>query len=165
MNVTEYNAWTIFPRSINPTPPRPAHEDNFIARAADYNFRGSRLDGISRFDDLDSGINFFIEGATAYRANVRQAAQLDNFIHVANSLRQPRWRSPRKSLRVQSDDGRNNLRRADKLTAGVVNLVVKLTDVHGFALAINRCHRKTFIAAKKNRRAFARISNDDDDSN
>ena len=105
---------------------------------------------------------FPVEGAAAYRLKIRQAAQLDNFIYVADSLREPRRRSFGKILRVQSDAGGNNLRRVDKLAAGAFNLPVEFADVHDLAAKINRRDRKTFIAAEKNRCAESRIGNDDD---
>ena len=72
---------------------------------------------------------------------------MDNLIHVADSLHKSRWRSPRESLRVQADDGGNNLRREDKLTADIADNVVKLADVHDFAAQADRRDGKTFIAA------------------
>ena len=94
---------------------------------------------------------FVVEGWTAYfaltaltvglifiskvpnRFKISQAAQLDNFIYVANSFRQPRRRSFSEILRVQSDDGGNFIWRANKFATGAVNCACKFVDVHDFA--------------------------------
>ena len=90
---------------------------------------------------------------------------MDNFVHVADSFRKPRRRSPRENLRVQNYDGRNHLRDKDKLAIDFADSFVELADVHDLAAEIDRRNRKTFVAAEKNRSAGSRIGNDDDDSN
>ena len=155
VNVAGYNAWTIFSGTIADSSAGPAHENNFAVRDDNLDFRSSRLDGLSDVDGRDGRANFFIKSSAADSFKIHQAAHVDNFVYVANSLRKPRRRSSRENLRLQNHNGRHRLRRDDKLAIGAVDFVVEPVDVHDFAIAINRRHGKTFVAAEKNRCARA----------
>lgn len=153
MNVAGHNVRAIFSRTIDIAPARPAHENNFATGTDDFNIRGGGLGGVFCADDFDGGIDFAIEGAAADGFKIGQAAQLDNFIYIADSLRKPRRRSFSEILRVQGDDGGNFIRHKNKFAAGAIDSFSEPAYVHDFAAEIDGRDRKAFIAAKKNRRA------------
>ena len=66
INATKYNTRTIFSRTINFAPARPAHENNFAVRADNFDIRGRKLSSVSDFVAVDGGANFFVENSSAY---------------------------------------------------------------------------------------------------
>ena len=70
LNATGYNAGTIFSGTIDIAQARPAHENNFAVRADDFDIHGGKLGGVSRADDFNGGINFFVASAAADRPKI-----------------------------------------------------------------------------------------------